>query len=724
MKPEQDSRNEKQIFADLQALAAEPGYAHAIAALCFRDNTIGFSEEIQADDIAKMFSNERLVRTEVSTLIGLLVKADLNLWLPPPNELQRMLDRSDALLLELHKAMNAPSFKKMVEAVQQQDDTDPLSQGNVLREAIFYSGESAYNFQYRDFAGEKYAADKNWLRANKGFVIHEALTVVRSISNIQNEKIPHTLNALKTKDPSKWTLLPGYMLTLAEVTDAAQLDPQIVTNVLNAFCLPSHDKNECFNSVSDFNSANACPLIRVGDDQFLLFQSYSLVEALYESPFYWMASDPSYSSIAAKNRGLFTERFCADRMQLVFGERRVYQNVSLTRGKKTIVGEIDVLVLFGNRAVIIQAKSKRLTIESRKGNDNQIRDDFKLSIQNSYDQGLSCAKALLEDDVHALDIESCPIKVPLLLKEIYIFCVLSEHYPSLAFQVRQLIKVERSAQIMPPFVMDVFLIDTMTEMLPSPLHFLAYINRRTKYDERVLAGHELTVLSYHLNWSLWIDPKFDMFYLYDDISADLDVAMMARREGLPGQKTPDGILTRLRHTRVGRLIEQIEHTDDAASVDLGFMLLTLGEDTVLELSEAIEAIAAHTRADYSHHDLTIGVDGAHTGITVHCNYDNNEVAMERLGRHCELRKYSQKARTWFGLCLEPRSVGIRFGLTLDFPWQQSNEMGESVASLPKGQEKINLTTYERPQRTKIGRNDPCPCGSGRKYKKCCLNRRK
>lgn len=23
---------------------------------------------------------------------------------------------------------------------------------------------------------------------------------------------------------------------------------------------------------------------------------------------------------------------------------------------------------------------------------------------------------------------------------------------------------------------------------------------------------------------------------------------------------------------------------------------------------------------------------------------------------------------------------------------------------------------------KIGRNDPCPCGSGRKYKQCCLQR--
>lgn len=27
-------------------------------------------------------------------------------------------------------------------------------------------------------------------------------------------------------------------------------------------------------------------------------------------------------------------------------------------------------------------------------------------------------------------------------------------------------------------------------------------------------------------------------------------------------------------------------------------------------------------------------------------------------------------------------------------------------------------TYRRSE-PKIGRNDPCPCGSGKKYKKCC-----
>lgn len=34
--------------------------------------------------------------------------------------------------------------------------------------------------------------------------------------------------------------------------------------------------------------------------------------------------------------------------------------------------------------------------------------------------------------------------------------------------------------------------------------------------------------------------------------------------------------------------------------------------------------------------------------------------------------------------------------------------------------KRNYTPKQPVQLTKVGRNDPCPCGSGKKYKKCCL----
>jgi hypothetical protein len=35
-------------------------------------------------------------------------------------------------------------------------------------------------------------------------------------------------------------------------------------------------------------------------------------------------------------------------------------------------------------------------------------------------------------------------------------------------------------------------------------------------------------------------------------------------------------------------------------------------------------------------------------------------------------------------------------------------------------DRIPRTTRAVPRHSKVGRNDPCPCGSGRKYKKCCL----
>ena len=36
------------------------------------------------------------------------------------------------------------------------------------------------------------------------------------------------------------------------------------------------------------------------------------------------------------------------------------------------------------------------------------------------------------------------------------------------------------------------------------------------------------------------------------------------------------------------------------------------------------------------------------------------------------------------------------------------ELAEAAPAKPVGEKK-----------PKIGRNDPCPCGSGKKYKKCC-----
>ncbi|EPY6470449.1 YecA family protein [Clostridium sporogenes] len=48
--------------------------------------------------------------------------------------------------------------------------------------------------------------------------------------------------------------------------------------------------------------------------------------------------------------------------------------------------------------------------------------------------------------------------------------------------------------------------------------------------------------------------------------------------------------------------------------------------------------------------------------------------------------------------------------------------GHSITEIKLEEDKIYEKVEKVNHKGKIGRNDPCPCGSGKKYKKCCLNK--
>ena len=708
--------DEKEIFAELSMLCKSPGYIHAVAHLCFRDNMMVYENEMTTKDMLHLFSTTRLIRTEISTIIGLMVQGDIDYGVPAPDVLQQYIERTEALLEDIHKTLG---FAGLTPDKLLDPEFNLLSQGEFIREPIFYGGESAYIFQYRDFSTKKYEADDGWLLSNKGFTIESARTVVNGIERLLNTKPIAVIAEIRSMSPYKWTMLPMYIFCMEEVVGISGVAPSTVGAILNAFALPVGENNQQFQSLNDFNVVNASPLLRTEDGRFLLLQQYSLAESLYESPFYWMVADKTYQSTAMQNRGRFTEEFCHERLALVFGSERVFSNVDIFESKSKKVGEIDVLVIYGDRAIVVQAKSKRLTIESRKGNDGCIRDDFKKSIQDSYDQGLLCSKLLNNSALKFSCRSSGVVTIYQKLKEIYIFCVVSDHYPALSFQVRQFLKTETLSTILPPFIMDVFTLDAMTEMLPSPLYFLSYVNRRVNYSDRLIASHELTILSYHLKGNLWIEDDLHGVLLTDDISADLDVAMTVRREGVHGKRTPDGILTRFSATAVGRILKVIEAKPDPATIDLGFFLLTLSEDSVRDISEAIAKISELSQRDGNNHDFSVGFRSSGCGLTIHSNYDPTYIASSRLKTHCELRKYAEKAGHWFGICVNPDSMLPRFGLFLDYRWRQSTRMDSMTRKLSHP---ISMTEALASvgHKCKVGRNDPCSCGSGKKFKKCCL----
>lgn len=711
-------RSESEVFAELVALTAQPGYVYAIALICHRDNLVAYQGEYTADDLSDLYDPKRLIRTEINTLLGLMMRQPLDLSLPEPSQIQSYVARSDELMAELHDTMSGSIFESLIGNAADGVDHQEFWKGSMMREPIFYGPESAYSFQYRDFFVDKHSCDDDWLRQNKGFTSRQAQQVARAMCSSMDSRASKLYQAGKSAKPSADALLAHFEFTTAEVSQKTTLDIGIVQAVFDALTFTGD--NAEFQELGDYNSVTATPLLPTGRGSVLLFMHYAIYEALYESPFFWMKDDKAYRQQASDNRGAFVEQFAYKRLAAVFGAGNVFTNVNLIDGK-LIVGETDVLVIFGDRVIIVQAKAKKLTLAARKGNDGQLKIDFAAAIQKASDQAWECATAILSGKCRMVDDKGREVTPPQAIKEIYPFCVVSDHYPALAFQASQYLKYQSTEVVQAPLVMDVFLLDVLTEMLDTPLRLLSYVRLRGEVANTLMVSHELTALAYHLHQNLWLDPEVSLISLDDSIAGDLDVAMTVRREGLLGKRTPPGILTHMQGTLYERLIMQIERRADAGILELGFGLLSMDSRTCRNIHEGLTGIAALAVKDGKRHDFTFVIGDGKTGITFHCNPNPDSSAINDLQLHCEKRKYVQRASTWFGVSLNPEG-DIQFGMTYDKPWTQSDALDELTKDM-KSPMRIGavIKTLERGLRVnKPGRNDPCQCGSGKKYKKCCL----
>lgn len=721
-----EPRPEKDIFSDLAELCVTPGFVHALAWMSLRDNYVAFDGAMDGDALAASYAPGRTVRTEFSTLLGLLVRQPINLSEPAPAEAQALFDRTNALLEELHHRLGRPMWDSIIEAAKAARDAgserspSPFTRADVLREPIFYGGESAYSFQYRDMALERYAADQAWLLGNKGFDIADAQAVASAVSKIQNKKILGVISRLKAEASSFASLLPAFTTTVEEIAADCGRPVERVRAVLAALSV-SAPANDEFTSLGAFNVANACPIVALPDGRYVALQTYGVVESLYDSPFYWMIGDKSYRAMASAHRGAFTEQFVTKRLRAVFGEQNVHSNVNI-EGPSDRVSEMDVLVLFGDRALIVQCKSKKMTLESRKGNDQTLREDFQKAVQDAYDQGLLCAQSLGQRGLLFVKEDGSKLEMPE-LRNIYILCAMSDHYPVLTVQAQHFLDYEEDGMIHAPLVADVFLIDVLAEMLASPLRFLSYIDRRVGCAERVRGTNELAILGYHLSQNLWFEDETSIAMVADEFSLDLDTAMTVRREGIPGTATPKGILTKFAGTHVARIIEKIEHEANPDLIDFGFLLLDINGDTVKQLDLGMKDVARRTRHDGQPHDFTLGFNTGDAGLTIHCNPAPTREAVDALAGHCRRRKYVHRADNWFGLLVREADGLPNLSLAVRFPWKRDARMDALTQGMAlNGNHGVVYpgSTSHAQKGSKIGRNDLCSCGSGKKFKKCCL----
>ena len=372
--------------------------------------------------------------------------------------------------------------------------------------------------------------------------------------------------------------------------------------------------------------------------------------------------------------------------------------------------------MFGEYAMIFQAKSQRLTLPARKGKLEKLKDDFGRAVQKAYDQAVSCARTIPKDGFRYV----CPDgREPDLsqIERVYPVCVLADHYPALAMQARSFLKSTTDSLIGAPLVCDLFLIDVITEMLPSPLRFLSYITLRAELGEKLMVTNELATFGYYLRKSLWIDDAHDMMLLDDSVASDLDAAMIVRREGLPGNDTPKGILTKLHNTRLGRIVSEVEHDPNQFSVGMGLAIFEMAEDSVGKFSSALDLMIRDAGRTGRHHDLTILLKHRDAGLCIHVNSAPSPQASDKLRSHMLYRKYAHKAGKWYGLLIQPTTGRPRLGFKVRSQHRFDFELESITARASPPQEVDDFPSHFTKRKT--GRNDSCPCGSGRKAHARC-----
>ena len=561
-------------------------------------------------------------------------------------------------------------------------------------------------------------ADEEWLKKNKGFTPEEAKAIANAIVSVQEKKLDQHLRRCKNRSPESWSFLEGFQFTIDDIVEKSKLSESTVKAVINSFTYQENG-NTTFKTVSDFNAVNGFPIIKENENKYVLFLYNSFAEAIYDTPFYWMSIDDEYKDTFSDNRGKFTEQFVRKRLAKVFGSNQVFTNVDIwqSKSKKTKLGEIDVLIFFGSYAIIIQAKSKKLKILSRKGNDNSLKDDFKKAIQDGSDQAFICAKILTEGKFYILESNGTEIEKPLKIEKCHPICVISDHYPSLSFQALQFLNFEENDKIYPPLVWDIFFIDVITEFIESPLLFINYIESRARSLKSVLLSHEISALGYYFNRDLTLDENVHLA-IDDDMSVEIDVAMAARRGGIPGKRTPAGLLP-LVNGKVAKIISQIGDTPETTAIATGFALLKLSRESTQILNRMIQKVSNLCTRDGKPREFTIGFEKAENLIVVHCSTLPEDAARASLERLCKMQKYRERVDTCFGLALSPKRGELRFCIELSYSWAEDETMQQAIIQTNprKRQKPINGSLSER-RTQRVGRNAPCPCGSGLKYKKC------
>ena len=712
-------RHDIGIFADLEQLAQETGFVYSFCLMVAR------CLWMSTDDVAEINWTERPNQEELSLLLGLLVKHPIRLDAIPSEEtILEQAQRATELLQELHLFLSSPTLPgtgsdaddpgRLTELMYKYEDW--MNSGKGMVEPIFYGGQGAYAFQFLEMASKRYAADAQWIQQHKG-------TDIEAFVEIANDLELHILERLRGIKPGI-TLNEECKAILSAMTfcldDLPTTNRQALEHFITGFSFTSGDINQGFTTTAAYNAVQSRPVMVLEGGQYCIPIFPNLPKAIYDSPYYWMIEDEQYRDTALTNRGDATESITHDLLSPVFGFGRVFRGVNVSKGKADLT-DIDVLTVSGNKAVIVQCKSKKLTIGARRGEGRALRADFTKAVQDAYDQAITARRALIDGSCRFSDASGATISLPHRVDEVYILCLTGDHYPAVMTQARVYLK--RQDGDPHPILLSIFDLDLVCHYLKDRFDFLYYLRQRSDHAMNFMADSEISLLGFHLKHKLYPDESYDMTGIDSSYGQLVDANFLASRGNWPHTEASDRLFHTWKNEAFNELVEDIklaasEGSDGILPENLLFFLYDLAGKGADNLIKSVEELKRQTLLDGQEHSARVPLPRHKKGITfVSFPAPTNATQLQSIQVKLEgmslAHKYRSQADEWMILASfadSPVRFDI-FGYIRD-PWQQDPDLDQWMES------HLGPGIPVHPDGWKPSENERCPCGSERKFKRC------
>jgi hypothetical protein len=462
-------------------------------------------------------------------------------------------------------------------------------------------------------------------------------------------------------------------------------------------------------------------------NKYYCFDVYGLFENLYRVIQRLLFNlKPEYKDTWNEKQKEVSEKLPFSLFDKLLNKPEMYKSIYYPSriGKKKQWCENDGIIIYDDHIIVIEVKAGSFTYTSPATDFPAYIKSIKTLIKSPHDQAKRFIDYILSDNIVTIYDESHkPIRELRKddFRQITICCLTLDNFTSFAARAEKLKPLGIEFNELPVWCLSIDDLRVYTNYFESPSMFTHYLEQRIKgaKSEELELFDELDHLGmyiYHNDYAQLAREKKGARVLWQGYREGLDKYFNQLIFDKPVSPKPKQEVPQ----KIQEIIEWLDMKNKDGRAKIASSLLNLNGETRQKINVQLTKVLERQKQINKTTPLSIFGEAK---ITFICKQDEVEYFSDEYSRDYVLATLLKaKDDVRLGLYLSYSKNGTKMNVEgeyltkEDVPKERETEIEKLAVTLA---ERRILAFKQQNGIKKIGRNDPCPCGSGEKYKKCC-----